>query len=206
MFGVSCAETTYRLMADPCAEGIVVFSDEGKVRDGNSRRRRRVRRPPMTLTATLSLVCRDLEQREMWDVGFVHSITRFVTTPIRERTENRQRARRIFQLLSRRLEQSLVCGRHLLAGALSAAVCKTVVAPIERVRMDIVLNNTSHGPQGTCMEILRTEGITGFWRGNLLNIIRTAPFRVLPPYDHTKFVKRLCRQSTFLRLTRIASY
>ena len=36
MFGVSCAETTYRLMADPCAEGIVVFSDEGEVRDGNT--------------------------------------------------------------------------------------------------------------------------------------------------------------------------
>ena len=182
MFGVSCGDTTYRLMADPCAEGVVVVSDAdgGELRHGSTRRRRRVRRPPKTLTATLSLVCRDLEQREMWDVGVVHSITRFVTTPLRERAETRQRTRQILQFLSRRMEQSLVCGRHLLAGALSAAVCKTVVAPIERVRMDIVLSNTPHGPHGTCVEILKTEGVAGFWRGNLLNIIRTAPFRVLP--------------------------
>jgi len=44
--------------------------------------------------------------------------------------------------------------------------------------MDIILRNTPHGPLEATMEVLQTEGLTGFWRGNLLNIIRTAPFKV----------------------------
>lgn len=27
-------------------------------------------------------------------------------------------------------------------------------------------------------QVLRTEGITGFWKGNALNVLRTAPFKV----------------------------
>ena len=29
------------------------------------------------------------------------------------------------------------------------------------------------------MEVWRTEGIAGFWRGNLINIMRTAPFKAV---------------------------
>jgi len=31
----------------------------------------------------------------------------------------------------------------------------------------------------TAMEVWRTEGIAGFWRGNLVNIMRTAPFKAV---------------------------
>jgi len=93
--------------------------------------------------------------------------------------------------VSRKLKEGVNCGKHLLAGALSAAVCKTVVAPVERVRMDIVLDNTSHGPLGACVEIMRTEGFLGFWKGNLLNIIRTAPFKAVNFYAFDMFNKTL---------------
>ena len=31
----------------------------------------------------------------------------------------------------------------------------------------------------TAREVWRTEGVAGFWRGNLINILRTAPFKAI---------------------------
>lgn len=69
-------------------------------------------------------------------------------------------------------------GKHLAAGALSAALSKTVVAPLERVRMDVILGNSNVGPVGTAIGVWRKEGLIGFWRGNGLNLMRNAPFKV----------------------------
>lgn len=68
--------------------------------------------------------------------------------------------------------------KRLVAGATSAAVSKSCVAPFERVRMDIVLGNSTLGAAGTALGVWRQEGFGGFWRGNGLNIFRNAPFKV----------------------------
>lgn len=127
------------------------------------------------LSSTLSVVARDLERRDMWDVTAMQSIGRILSQNIKETL---QPPDLVIKRIKKTAKRSMNCGKHLLAGALSAVVSKSVVAPIERVRMDIILNNTSYGPAGACAHILRTEGIRGFWRGNGLNIIRTAPFKV----------------------------
>ena len=67
-------------------------------------------------------------------------------------------------------------GKQLLAGAMSAVVSRTTLAPLERVKMDIVLHR-KHGVIRTAQGILRTDGLPGFWHGCLLNIMRTAPFK-----------------------------
>lgn len=75
--------------------------------------------------------------------------------------------------------------KHLLAGAASAALSKSVVAPLERVRMDVVLGNSNRGAVGTAINVWKNEGLLGFWRGNGLNLMRNAPFKVgLNPGNH----------------------
>lgn len=73
----------------------------------------------------------------------------------------------------------LTCLKLLLAGATSALVSRTVVAPLERVKMELVLNTSHHGALGTALNVYRHEGIRGFWKGNALNVLRTAPFKAL---------------------------
>ena len=68
--------------------------------------------------------------------------------------------------------------RSLLAGAASGAISRSFLAPMERVRMDILLKDSRLGAVETARRVLRLEGLKGFWRGNGLNVLRTAPFRV----------------------------
>jgi hypothetical protein len=66
----------------------------------------------------------------------------------------------------------------LLAGAASAVVSRTAMAPLERVKMDLLLKTSSRSALGTALWVLQKEGLGGFWRGNGLNLLRTAPFKV----------------------------
>ncbi|KAF5835965.1 mitochondrial carrier domain-containing protein [Dunaliella salina] len=65
----------------------------------------------------------------------------------------------------------------LFAGAMSAVVSRTFCAPLERLKMELVLKQGSGGTLSTARHILRHEGFSGFWRGNALNVLRTAPFK-----------------------------
>ncbi|EFJ51829.1 hypothetical protein VOLCADRAFT_103320 [Volvox carteri f. nagariensis] len=67
----------------------------------------------------------------------------------------------------------------LFAGAMSAVVSRTCVAPLERVKMDLLLKNGTGDAFTTAAQVLRTEGIAGFWKGNALNVLRTAPFKAV---------------------------
>ena len=81
-------------------------------------------------------------------------------------------------------------GKDAIAGALSGAFARTVTAPIERVKLILQLQNstttatTTSIPSsrsssssrttafGVTKQIIETEGISAFWRGNLQNVIR----------------------------------
>mmetsp|Transcript_21455 Transcript_21455/g.59586 ORF Transcript_21455/g.59586 Transcript_21455/m.59586 type:complete len:413 (-) Transcript_21455:143-1381(-) len=69
--------------------------------------------------------------------------------------------------------------KFMFAGAMSAVVSRTVVAPFERVKIDILLQNSTGTSIDTAARILRTEGILGFWKGHGLNIMRTAPYKAV---------------------------
>lgn len=142
---------------------------------GKTKAKRRAQTQRHVLSSTLFMVCRDLERREFWDISAIQSLGQVLHQQLQRSQPTRNN---VLKSVSKKLGQGVATGKHLLAGALSAALSKTLVAPIERVRMDIVLSNTVCGPMGACMEILRTEGVAGFWRGNLINIYRTAPFKV----------------------------
>eukprot|EP00178_Gracilaria_changii_P007109 TRINITY_DN2277_c0_g4_i1.p1 TRINITY_DN2277_c0_g4~~TRINITY_DN2277_c0_g4_i1.p1 ORF type:complete len:290 (+),score=34.17 TRINITY_DN2277_c0_g4_i1:45-914(+) len=75
-----------------------------------------------------------------------------------------------------------------LAGGISAAVSKTVVAPIERVKMllqvqdaqkTIAVENRYKGIGDCFTRVYREQGFASFWRGNLANVIRYFPTQAL---------------------------
>lgn len=95
---------------------------------------------------------------------------------------------------------------NFLMGGVSAAVSKTAVAPIERVKLLLQNQDSSKALEGKkytgivdCFSrVANEQGIQSFWRGNMANVIRYFPTqalnfafkdfykRTLNPYDKRK--------------------
>ena len=76
--------------------------------------------------------------------------------------------------------------KHLLSGGMSAVVARSCVAPFERVKLEMVLHQRqAEGTWRVAWSVLQHEGVRGLWKGNVLNLLRTAPHKVkhlpLPP-------------------------
>jgi len=76
----------------------------------------------------------------------------------------------------------------LLAGGVSAAVSKTAVAPIERVKLLLQVQAAStqispdkqyKGIIDAFVRIPKEQGVSSFWRGNMSNVIRYFPTQAL---------------------------
>lgn len=77
---------------------------------------------------------------------------------------------------------------NFLMGGVSAAISKTVVAPIERVKLLLQNQDASSQIKGSgkytgitdCfVRVAKEQGINSFWRGNLANVIRYFPTQAL---------------------------
>ncbi|XP_030762193.1 ADP,ATP carrier protein 1-like [Sitophilus oryzae] len=78
--------------------------------------------------------------------------------------------------------------KDFLAGGISAAVAKTAVAPIERVKLLLQVQEVStqitaeeryKGMIDCFIRIPREQGFLSYWRGNLANVIRYFPTQAL---------------------------
>jgi len=78
--------------------------------------------------------------------------------------------------------------KDFIAGGVSAAVSKTSVAPIERVKLllqvqhaskQIAVDQRYKGMVDCFVRIPREQGFLAFWRGNLANVIRYFPTQAL---------------------------
>ncbi|KOB61648.1 Stress-sensitive B [Operophtera brumata] len=78
--------------------------------------------------------------------------------------------------------------KDFLAGGISAAVSKTAVAPIERVKLLLQVQHVSKqitadqrykGIVDAFVRIPKEQGFSAFWRGNLANVIRYFPTQAL---------------------------
>ncbi|XP_054724826.1 ADP/ATP translocase 3-like [Uloborus diversus] len=78
--------------------------------------------------------------------------------------------------------------KDFLAGGISAAISKTAVAPIERVKLLLQVQHVStqiakdkqyKGIIDCFIRIPKEQGILSFWRGNLANVIRYFPTQAL---------------------------
>ncbi|CAK0741389.1 hypothetical protein CVIRNUC_001321 [Coccomyxa viridis] len=95
--------------------------------------------------------------------------------------------------LPRPLADAVNYTKHLLAGAMSAMVSRTCCAPMERVKMQMMLHQPADSALQVAGGIYQSEGIAGFWRGNGLNILRTAPFKAVNFFSFDMYRKTFTR-------------
>ncbi|MBQ5153763.1 hypothetical protein EGM85_10925, partial [Macrococcus caseolyticus] len=86
------------------------------------------------------------------------------------------------------LADPVAFAKDFLAGGISAAVSKTAVAPIERVKLLLQVQHVSKqisadqrykGIIDAFVRIPKEQGPLSFWRGNLANVIRYFPTQAL---------------------------
>ncbi|EOA33220.1 hypothetical protein CARUB_v10020381mg [Capsella rubella] len=83
--------------------------------------------------------------------------------------------------------------KHLWAGAVAAMVSKTFLAPLERLKLEYTVRGEQRNLLVVAKSIATTQGLTGFWKGNLLNVLRTAPFKAVNFCAYDTYRKQLLR-------------
>ena len=90
---------------------------------------------------------------------------------------------------------------NFLAGGVSAAVSKTIVAPIERVKLLLqvqyanpnIPKEQQYNGIGDCFSrVVAEQGVLALWRGNLANVIRYFPTQALNFACKDTYKKYLC--------------
>ena len=81
--------------------------------------------------------------------------------------------------------------QHLTVGAVAGGVSRSVVAPLERVKIEYMIDSSKvaaeGGMMGTLRRIVRMEGAVGLFRGNMLNVLRIAPTKAVELYCFDKY-------------------
>ncbi|XP_028803070.1 probable mitochondrial adenine nucleotide transporter BTL3 isoform X1 [Neltuma alba] len=85
--------------------------------------------------------------------------------------------------------------RHLWAGAVAAMVSRTFVAPLERLKLEYIVRGEQKNLFELIKEIATSQGLKGFWKGNFVNILRTAPFKAINFYAYDTYRNHLLRIS-----------
>uniref|UniRef100_A0A6N2LU17 Mitochondrial adenine nucleotide transporter BTL3 n=1 Tax=Salix viminalis TaxID=40686 RepID=A0A6N2LU17_SALVM len=85
--------------------------------------------------------------------------------------------------------------KHLWAGAIAAMVSRTCVAPLERLKLEYILRGEQKNIVELIKKIASTQGLKGFWMGNLVNILRTAHIKAVNFCAYDTYRKQLLRFS-----------
>ena len=68
---------------------------------------------------------------------------------------------------------------RLVAGVLSTVVVRTLLAPMERVKLEYQLNRSMLPVGAAFRKVMAAEGARGFWRGNAINLLRVCPYKAI---------------------------
>lgn len=111
--------------------------------------------------------------------------------------ENREKAAGKF-FFEKQVEVQKALGSFACGGA-AGAIARSTVAPMDRIK---ILMQTSHlkgaaaeakysSILNTAREVVKSEGLTGLWRGNFTNCIRVVPHTAIQFSSYEKFKKFL---------------
>eukprot|EP01018_Ginkgo_biloba_P000974 Gb_11890 [translate_table: standard] len=81
--------------------------------------------------------------------------------------------------------------KHLWAGAVAAMVSRTLVAPLERLKLEYMVRGEQKNLFDLIQSITASQGLRGFWKGNVVNLLRTAPFKAVNFYAYDTYRKKL---------------
>ncbi|MCL7038332.1 hypothetical protein MKW94_005769 [Papaver nudicaule] len=98
-----------------------------------------------------------------------------------EEKRERQTQQRV-SLLGNVLDSTPVYAKELVAGGVAGGFAKTIVAPLERVKILFQTRRSefqSIGLTGSFKKIAKTEGVWGFYRGNGASVARIVPYAAL---------------------------
>ena len=68
---------------------------------------------------------------------------------------------------------------RLAAGVLSTVVVRTLLAPMERIKLEYQLNRSLLPVGAAFRKVMAAEGARGFWRGNAINLLRVCPYKAI---------------------------
>uniref|UniRef100_A0A0D6RAK9 Mitochondrial adenine nucleotide transporter BTL3 n=1 Tax=Araucaria cunninghamii TaxID=56994 RepID=A0A0D6RAK9_ARACU len=88
-------------------------------------------------------------------------------------------------------EGALNTSKHLWAGAVAAMVSRTFVAPLERLKLEYIVRGEQRNIFELVQAITASQGLKGFWKGNVVNLLRTAPFKAVNFYANDTYRKKL---------------
>lgn len=74
--------------------------------------------------------------------------------------------------------------RRLVSGAIAGAVSRTCVAPLETIRTHLMVGSNGDSMTEVFQTIMKSEGWTGLFRGNFVNVIRVAPSKAIEVTFH----------------------
>ncbi|KAK2980251.1 hypothetical protein RJ640_008919 [Escallonia rubra] len=83
--------------------------------------------------------------------------------------------------------------KHLWAGAVSAMISRTFVAPLERLKLEYIVRGEQKNLTDLIKAISASQGLKGFWKGNFVNILRTAPFKAINFYAYDTYRNQLLK-------------
>lgn len=75
------------------------------------------------------------------------------------------------------------------------ALCciRTFVAPLERLKLEYIVRGEQKNLFELIAKIAATQGLQGFWKGNFVNILRTAPFKAINFYAYDTYRNHLMK-------------
>ena len=72
--------------------------------------------------------------------------------------------------------------KHLMGGALAGLLAKSIIAPLDRVKILLQINMPGfhgRGVLGAMSAIYQREGLRGLWRGNSATALRVVPYAAI---------------------------
>lgn len=96
--------------------------------------------------------------------------------------------------------QSGMWWRHLAAGGIAGAVSRTCTAPLDRIKVFLQVQTKKTRISDSFKYMLKEGGVTSFWRGNGINVLKIAPESAIKFAAYEK-VKRLIRGNEKRQMT-----
>lgn len=105
------------------------------------------------------------------------------------RAQHQQHSRELRRRTARLLHSS--AARHLIAGAAAGVVSNTAVAPLDILRLNLMVSQKRTSVWKVAAGIYADGGVRAFWKGNVADVLRTIPASAVRFYSFAVYKAQL---------------